>query len=95
MAKSPGKLASVLIGIFALITVLTVSAVAQTTAKPDITNINIKNFGQMDERFFRGAQPKERDYQQLASLGIKTVIDLTDDPSRMNVRLLKLSECVM
>jgi protein tyrosine/serine phosphatase len=34
----------------------------------------------MDERFFRGGQPKEDDYRQLAALGIKTVIDLTDDP---------------
>jgi len=26
-------------------------------------------------------QPKESDYQQLAALGIKTVIDLQDDPT--------------
>ena len=80
MAISPRKLSSVLIGVFALVVFLTASAVAQTTAKLDITNINIKNFGQMDDRFFRGGQPQERDYRQLASLGIKTVIDLTDDP---------------
>jgi protein tyrosine/serine phosphatase len=42
-------------------------------------NVKIKNFGQMDERFYRGARPKERDYQALADLGIKTVIDLTDN----------------
>ena len=41
----------------------------------------IKNFGQMNERFFRGAQPKEEDYKYLNSLGIKTVIDLRDDPT--------------
>ena len=34
----------------------------------------------MDDRFFRGAQPKQEDYKQLATLGIKTIIDLTDDP---------------
>lgn len=34
----------------------------------------------MDERFFRGGQPKEEQYGQLANLGIKTVIDLTDEP---------------
>ena len=34
----------------------------------------------MDERFYRGAQPKEDDYKALAALGIKTVIDLTADP---------------
>ena len=42
-------------------------------------SIKIKNFGQMDDRFFRGARPKEEDYKALAALGIKTVIDLTDN----------------
>jgi protein tyrosine/serine phosphatase len=42
-------------------------------------NIKIKNFGQMDERFYRGARPKDEDYKALAALGIKTVIDLTDN----------------
>ena len=34
----------------------------------------------MDERFFRGAQPKQEDYQALAALGIHTVVDLREDP---------------
>ena len=34
----------------------------------------------MDERFYRGAQPKESDYKDLAALGVKTIIDLTADP---------------
>ncbi len=42
-------------------------------------NIKIKNFGQMDERFYRGARPKDEDYKALAALGVKTVIDLTDN----------------
>jgi protein tyrosine/serine phosphatase len=42
-------------------------------------NIKIKNFGQMDDRFYRGARPKDEDYKALAALGIKTVIDLTDN----------------
>lgn len=47
----------------------------------DFPNIQIKNFGRMDERFFRGAQPKAEDYKDLAALGIKTIIDLRDDPT--------------
>jgi protein tyrosine/serine phosphatase len=43
-------------------------------------DIKIKNFGQLDDRFYRGAQPKERDYSTLAALGIKTIIDLRDEP---------------
>jgi protein tyrosine/serine phosphatase len=42
-------------------------------------NVKIKNFGQMDDRFFRGARPDEGDYQALAALGVKTIIDLTDN----------------
>jgi protein tyrosine/serine phosphatase len=43
------------------------------------SNIKIGNFGQMDERFYRGGRPKPEDFKTLAALGIKTVIDLTDN----------------
>ncbi len=62
--------------IFALAAVVA----AQEAGASKAPAVKIKNFGQMDERFFRGAQPKEKDYKDLASLGIKTVIDLRDDP---------------
>src|SRR5882762_49848 len=42
-------------------------------------NIKISNFGQMDQNFYRGARPKPEDFRNLAALGIKTVIDLTDN----------------
>lgn len=42
--------------------------------------MTIKNFGQMDDHFFRGAQPKDDEYKELADLGVKAVIDLRDDP---------------
>lgn len=60
---------------------LSVAASAQTEAARDFSAVKIKNFGQMDERFYRGAQPKKGDYRQLADLGIKTVIDLRHDPT--------------
>jgi protein tyrosine/serine phosphatase len=59
---------------------LTILSQAQDVATDKNSAVKIKNFGQMDERFYRGAQPKEEDYKALAALGIKTVIDLTDDP---------------
>lgn len=40
----------------------------------------------MDERFYRGAQPKEEDYKDLAALGIKTIIDLRDEPTKYERR---------
>ena len=41
--------------------------------------IKIKNFGQMDDRFYRGARPTDEDFKALAALGVKTIIDLTDN----------------
>ena len=63
-------------------------SVASANAKtaPAFPNIAIKNFGQMDERFFRGAQPGEGDFKALAALGIKTIIDLRDDPTSYEKR---------
>lgn len=59
---------------------LTMISQAQDVATQNNHLVKIKNFGQLDERFYRGAQPKEQDYKDLAALGIKTVIDLTADP---------------
>ena len=55
--------------------------------------VKIKNFGQMDDRFFRGAQPKdEADYKALAELGIKTIIDLRPSPKNTKSNSSNLSE---
>lgn len=68
-----------------LITILVLGAAASAqelvTASPSANiRVRIKNFGQMDERFYRGAQPDKKDYKDLAALGIKTVINLREDP---------------
>ncbi len=55
------------------------SALSFAEGVNNFPNVKIKNFGQMDERFYRGARPKDDDYQALAALGIQTVIDLTDN----------------
>jgi len=67
--------------LFALISLISFSsaAIAQESQKTQST-VSIKNFGQMDDRFFRGGQPKEKEYQELAAIGVKTIIDLRDDP---------------
>jgi len=64
-----------LLAVFAFVLASSINAFAQQT------DIKIKNFGQMDDRFYRGGQPKEEDYRQLAAIGIKTVIDLRQDPT--------------
>jgi protein tyrosine/serine phosphatase len=40
--------------------------------------IRIDNFGRINDHYFRGAQPTARDLADLAKLGVKTTIDLTD-----------------
>ena len=65
--------------LLALIAILSLAAVA-SAQENSTTNVKIKNFGQMDDRFFRGAQPKEEQFKDLAQLGIRTIIDLRDDP---------------
>ena len=72
---------SVLFAVVALVLASSVTAFTQELNKTDVSKVDIKNFGQMDNRFFRGAQPKENQYQELAALGITTVIDLQDDPT--------------
>jgi protein tyrosine/serine phosphatase len=51
-----------------------------TSPSKSFANVTIKNFGQMDDHFYRGAQPSEEEYKELAQLGVKTIIDLRDDP---------------
>ena len=71
----PNVLRTLVVG-FALV----IGCAAQQASTQPAPVIKIKNFGQMDARFYRGAQPKENDYRDLLALGIKTVIDLRDDP---------------
>lgn len=49
--------------------------------------IDIKNFGVVDGRIYRGAQPKGDDYVALAELGITTVVDLRADAKKDSRRL--------
>lgn len=65
---------------------IAVAPVSAKSANHPGQNIRIKNFGQMDENFFRGAQPKQGDYESLAALGIKTIIDLQDSPESYEKR---------
>src|SRR6267143_5612677 len=74
--------------IAAFLVILAVSAIsfAKGHSDPAFSNIKIRNFGQMDQRFYRGAQPNEEDYKDLARLGIKTIVDLRDDPTSYEKR---------
>ena len=77
MIRPRRNYAFALSAIVALIFSFSINAVAKSN--PNFPNVKIKNFGQMDDRFFRGARPKDEDYKALAEIGVKTVIDLTDN----------------
>lgn len=48
------------------------------------SSIKIKNFGRINDNYYRGSQPKTSDFADLAALGIKTVIDLTNGDGDSN-----------
>jgi uncharacterized protein (TIGR01244 family) len=52
---------------------------AQTEGIQKQSAVKIDNFGRIDDHYYRGAQPENQDYGDLAGLGIKTVISLTSD----------------
>lgn len=61
-------------GMAVLITVSAGSIVVAGSGKS--STVQVGNFGRVDSGYYRGAQPSGHDYQDLASMGIKTVIDL-------------------
>lgn len=74
-----------------LATVLTAAALASSDKKSDKNQASaearvpegeceVENFGKVTDFYFRGAQPEPEQYHQLAALGVRTVIDLRDDP---------------
>jgi protein tyrosine/serine phosphatase len=72
----------------AVIRILTAALLASSLAAPStaqlmlsggLSSIRVGNFGQVDEGYYRGAQPEGRDYADLAALGMRTVIDLTGE----------------
>ena len=74
------KFSPTIIAMLALVFTLSTVSFAKTNVS-SFPTIKIDNFGQMDQRFYRGARPKSEDLKNLAALGIKTVIDLTDNSS--------------
>jgi protein tyrosine/serine phosphatase len=63
--------------------------VAQAAQRSDAANVNINNFGCINEKFYRGAQPRKSDYQNLAAMGIKTIIDLQQDGERNEQQMVE------
>jgi protein tyrosine/serine phosphatase len=43
---------------------------------------DVKNFGKVNDHIYRGGQPGDNEYAELAAIGIKTVIDLREHPEK-------------
>ena len=63
--------------------------VAQAAHRNGSQKTRISNFGCINETFYRGAQPKGRDYDDLAAMGVKTVIDLQEDGERNEQQMVE------
>jgi tyrosine-protein phosphatase SIW14 len=83
----PGGRLAVLVAVPALM--LALASGASAAAPTTVSTIGIDNFGQINERYYRGAQPKGDDYTDLATLGVKTVIDLTENGERQEQGLVE------
>lgn len=77
--KTPRHTLTRITAVIALLAAIATVAISKGNSDAAFSNIKISNFGQMDERFYRGARPKQKDFQALKDLGIQTVIDLTDN----------------
>src|SRR5436190_2193266 len=63
----------------ALVAISFLAPAASFAANSKLAAIRIDNFGVINDNYYRGAQPKDEDYRDLAMIGVKTVIDLTKD----------------
>ena len=84
--KNPRSIFAKIGAAITIVLAIGTAAVAKRHSDPAFSNINIRNFGKMDNRLFRGAQPNESDYKDLKTLGVKTVVDLTDSPKSYEKR---------
>jgi tyrosine-protein phosphatase SIW14 len=81
---SPATSASVAVCI-----ALVLLSVVATAQQKDSPKTRIKNFGCINERFYRGAQPKGSDYKDLAEMGVKTIIDLQREGQASEQKLVE------
>jgi protein tyrosine/serine phosphatase len=62
--------------LFGIVLLYRAGSAATQPPPSDLSVVQINNFGRVDSHYYRGAQPTTRDLAALASIGVKTVIDL-------------------
>ena len=74
----------------AVLLALAMAVSAAASGRTDkLSAIAIKNFGCVNQNYYRGAQPQKQDYASLASLGIKTVVDLQRDGEANEMQMVE------
>ena len=63
----------------AVVFLLTLASAAVPSQVSAVPGVSIKNFGKINDHYYRGSQPSQAEFAQLKKLGIKTVIDLRID----------------
>jgi protein tyrosine/serine phosphatase len=64
----------------AALVAIAVTAPAYANGPADrLATITIENFAQVNETYYRGGQPRGRDYDDLKAVGVRTIIDLTNE----------------
>ena len=69
-------------GLAVVLFLLTFVSAGVPTRMSSTAGVSIKNFGKVNEHYYRGSQPTQPEVEQLKKLGIKTVIDLRKDSER-------------
>ena len=72
-----------------MVSAFTLLAVAQAAETPARHKVRVKNFGCINENFYRGAQPEKGDYEDLAAMGVKTIIDLQREGDANEPRMVE------
>jgi tyrosine-protein phosphatase SIW14 len=65
----------------AFFVVITLPTAAMAASQPE----GVGNFQKVDDHVYRGAQPTEQGFKNLAQLGVKTIVDLRESGSRTGV----------
>jgi len=61
--KNPRSILAKISAAVVIVLAIGTAALAKGHSDPAFSNIHIRNFGKMDDRFYRGAQPDESDYK--------------------------------
>ena len=66
----------------ALVCGLTLAVTSANAQSASVQCAGVENFHQVNERVYRGAQPTDAGFQNLAKLGVKTIVDLRETDGR-------------